>query len=74
MKTFQFETLDYQTQAVESVVQLFQGQEAKENSFTLSNNAPSGTLFINNGIGNNICELHITKNFIFDLSSISLIS
>ncbi len=47
----QFDTLDYQTNAVNSAVQVFEGQTIKESNFTITNVAPQGTLFTSDGIG-----------------------
>lgn len=47
----QFDTLDYQTEAVTSAVRVFEGQTIKESNFTLTNDAPQGTLFASDGIG-----------------------
>lgn len=47
----QFDTLDYQTDAVNSAVRVFEGQTIKESNFTITNDDPQGTLFANDGIG-----------------------
>lgn len=47
----QFDTLDYQTDAVNSAVRVFEGQTFKESNFTITNDEPSGTLFASDGIG-----------------------
>lgn len=47
----QFDTLDYQTDAVNSVVHVFEGQTIKESNFTITNDVPQGTLFASDGIG-----------------------
>ena len=41
----QFDTLDYQTDAVNSAVRVFEGQTIKESNFTITNDVPQGTLF-----------------------------
>lgn len=46
-----FDTLDYQTDAVNSVVSVFEGQTFKESNFTVTNDDPQGTLFVSDGIG-----------------------
>ncbi|WP_125754399.1 restriction endonuclease [Lacticaseibacillus baoqingensis] len=46
-----FETLDYQTDAVNSVIQVFDGQRIKESNFTITDDAPQGSLFASDGIG-----------------------
>lgn len=47
----QFDTLEYQTEAVESAVRVFEGQTIKESNFTITNSDPQGTLFASDGIG-----------------------
>ncbi len=47
----QFDTLDYQTDAVNSAVRVFEGQTIKESNFTITNDVPQGTLFASDGIG-----------------------
>lgn len=47
----QFDTLDYQTDAVNSAMRVFEGQTIKESNFTITNDDPQGTLFANDGIG-----------------------
>lgn len=47
----QFDTLDYQTDAVKSVVSVFEGQTIKKSNFTITNAAPEGILFTSDGIG-----------------------
>lgn len=47
----QFDTLDYQTDAVGSAVRVFEGQTIKESNFTITNDDPQGTLFTSDGIG-----------------------
>ena len=47
----QFDTLDYQTDAVKSVVSVFEGQTIKKSNFTITNAAPEGILFSSDGIG-----------------------
>lgn len=47
----QFDTLDYQTDAVNSAMRVFEGQAIKESNFTITNDDPQGTLFANDGIG-----------------------
>lgn len=47
----QFETLDYQIDAVNSAVSVFEGQTIKESNFTITNDEPRGTLFASDGIG-----------------------
>lgn len=46
-----FDTLDYQTKAVNSAVRIFEGQTIKESNFTITNSDPEGTLFVEDGIG-----------------------
>lgn len=47
----QFETLDYQTDAVNAAVRVFEGQTIKESNFTISDNSIQGTFFSDDGIG-----------------------
>ena len=47
----QFDTLDYQTDAVNSAVRVFEGQTIKKSNFTITNDVPQGTLFASDGIG-----------------------
>ncbi|AQW20955.1 restriction endonuclease subunit R [Lentilactobacillus curieae] len=47
----QFDTLDFQTDAVNSAVRVFEGQTIKESNFTITNSDPQGTLFASDGIG-----------------------
>ena len=47
----QFDTLDYQTEAVNSAVRVFEGQTIKESNFTITKDNPQGTLFSSDGIG-----------------------
>ncbi|OHP56055.1 restriction endonuclease subunit R [Staphylococcus sp. HMSC061F10] len=47
----QFDTLDYQTDAVNSAVRMFEGQTIKESNFTITDDDPQGILFVNDGIG-----------------------
>lgn len=46
-----FDTLDYQTDAVNSAVNIFEGQLIKESNFTITNNELQGTLLTEDGIG-----------------------
>lgn len=46
-----FDTLEYQTKAVESVIKVFDGQKLKKSNFTITNSEPQGTLFASDGIG-----------------------
>ncbi|WP_139692966.1 type III restriction-modification system endonuclease [Sporolactobacillus terrae] len=51
----QFEpNLDYQRKAVDSVVNLFEGQEIKPSNFTVVDNDPQGKLLSEHGIGNKL--------------------
>lgn len=47
----QFDTLDYQTDAVNGAMSVFEGQTIKESNFTITNDDPQGTLIANDGIG-----------------------
>lgn len=47
----QFDTLDYQTDAVNSAARMFEGQTIKESNFTITDDDPQGTLFASDGIG-----------------------
>ncbi len=47
----QFESLDYQTVAVNSAVKVFEGQTIKESVFTITDNPSGGTIFAEDGIG-----------------------
>ena len=47
----QFDKLDYQIEAVNSAVNIFEGQVVKESNFTITNGNPQGTLFASDGIG-----------------------
>ncbi|MFG5465335.1 DEAD/DEAH box helicase family protein [Enterococcus faecalis] len=47
----QFDTLDYQTDAVNSAIRVFEGQTIKESNFTITNDDSQGTLFVSDGIG-----------------------
>lgn len=46
-----FDTLDYQTDAVNSAIRVFEGQIIKESNFTITNETPQGSLFASDGIG-----------------------
>ena len=46
-----FDTLDYQTEAVNAAVLVFEGQTIKESNFTITDASPQGTLFADDGIG-----------------------
>lgn len=46
-----FDTLDYQTEAVNAAVRVFEGQTIKESNFTITDASPQGTLFADDGIG-----------------------
>ncbi len=46
-----FDTLDYQTEAVNAAVRVFEGQTIKESNFTITDASPQGTLFAEDGIG-----------------------
>ena len=47
----QFDTLDYQTDAVNSAVRVFEGQTIKESNFTITDDYSQGSLFNEDGIG-----------------------
>lgn len=46
-----FDTLDYQTDAVNAAVRVFEGQMIKESNFTITDTSPQGTIFADDGIG-----------------------
>ena len=46
--------LPYQAQAVAAVVDLFRGQAPRQNLFTVSNFSGQGTIFTDNGVGNQL--------------------
>lgn len=46
-----FDTLDYQTNAVDSATRIFEGQTIKESNFTITDTTSQGTLFAEDGIG-----------------------
>jgi len=46
--------LDYQRRAIDSVVNLFEGQEIKQSNFTVVDHDPQGKLFSEHGIGNKL--------------------
>lgn len=47
----QFDTLDYQTDAVNSAVRVFEGQTIKESNFTITDDYSQGSMFTEDGIG-----------------------
>lgn len=47
----QFDTLDYQTEAVKAAVRVFEGQTIKESNFTVSDSSVQMDLFAEDGIG-----------------------
>lgn len=47
----QFDTLDYQTDAVNSAVRVFEGQTIKESNFTITDDYSRGSMFTEDGIG-----------------------
>ena len=55
----QFKDLDYQDDAIQSAVKLFEGQQIRQSNFTISSNQDQGKLYTETGIGNNI---HIQSN------------
>lgn len=50
----QFKTLDYQTKAVNSIINIFEGQEIRESNFTVTDNSNQTSFLGNEGIGNRI--------------------
>ncbi|MCB7175758.1 DEAD/DEAH box helicase family protein [Lactiplantibacillus plantarum] len=59
-----FDTLDYQTDAVNSAIQVFDGQKVKASNFTITDESPQGTLLDGIGIGNRVIinEEQMLKN------------
>lgn len=55
----QFKDLDYQDDAIQSAVKLFEGQQIRQSNFTISSNQNQGKLYTETGVGNNI---HIQSN------------
>jgi type III restriction enzyme len=47
----QFDTLDYQTKAVQAAVKVFEGQTIKQSNFTISEELVKSTFFAEDGIG-----------------------
>lgn len=50
----QFQDLQYQDDAIDSVIGVFEGQQIRQSSFTISDNDQQGKLFGENGLANNI--------------------
>lgn len=50
----QFDELDYQKQAIDSIVQLFEGHQIRQSNFTISDNDLQGKWIGHLGVGNNI--------------------
>lgn len=49
-----FTELDYQEEAIQSIVQVFEGQEIRQSTFTITNNDQQGKLFMDSGVGNRL--------------------
>lgn len=56
----QFNKLDYQVAAINSIIQAFDGQQVRKSEFTIMDQDSQGKLFGNNGIGNKI-DLSVSK-------------
>lgn len=50
----QFQNLPYQEKAIESVLQVFEGQMIRQSNFTISNNDIQGKLFTETGVANRV--------------------
>lgn len=55
----QFKDLTYQDEAIQSALNLFEGQQIRQSNFTISSNHNQGKLYTEKGVGNNI---HIQPN------------
>ncbi|MED3656162.1 DEAD/DEAH box helicase family protein [Heyndrickxia sporothermodurans] len=56
----QFDELDYQDTAINSIIHAFDGQQVRKSEFTIMDQDAQGKLFGNNGIGNKI-DLSVSK-------------